>query len=143
MNEKLYVFSTWMWPEIMVSRVPGEVEHQLTLFDQYFTKKSILPMFQACHSLIFIYCSLNKYCSYYLLGCGLRTRIPESWEELQLFLLCVYNNSVNFSVMSLLPACMWNIVNTTDTFCQAYLDVAWDCGVQKPGRNFTLKSYSI
>ena len=26
------IFSTWMWPENQVSRVPGEVEHQKTPF---------------------------------------------------------------------------------------------------------------
>ena len=34
------MFPTWKKPEIMVSRVLGEVEHQVTLFDKYFTKKS-------------------------------------------------------------------------------------------------------
>ena len=123
-----------------MSKVLGEVEHQVTLFDKFFLKKNNFTVFQACHSLIFMYCSWNKYCLCYLFGCGLRIKTPESQKEFKLFLLCLYNNSVNFSVSSLLPPCMWSIVDTTDTFCQAYSDVAWDHGVQSPGRNFTLKS---
>ena len=41
----------------MVFRVPGEVEYQVTLFDRYFTKKSTLQVFQACHGFIFMYYS--------------------------------------------------------------------------------------
>ena len=33
------IFSTWMWPENQVSRVPGEVEHQETLFVMLYMKK--------------------------------------------------------------------------------------------------------
>ena len=37
---------------------------------------------------------------------------------------------------------MWSIVDTTDTFCQAYLDVAWDHGTQSHCRNSILELYS-
>ena len=51
-----------MWPEKQVSRVPGEVEHQETLFVMFFTKKSALKCFKLVYSLMFyVYCSRNKY----------------------------------------------------------------------------------
>ena len=90
-------FFTQMWPEIMVSRVLRKVEHQVILFDRYFTKKNILHLFQACHNLIFMYCSWNKYCLCYLLGCGLRRRIPEYGEEIKFF-YCVFTTWVLISV---------------------------------------------
>ena len=40
------LFSTQMWPENQVSRVPGEVEHQETLFVMFSTKKSELKCFK-------------------------------------------------------------------------------------------------
>ena len=51
------MFSTQKRPEIVVSRVLEEVEHQVIMFDKYFTKKVNLKAFQACHSLVFMYSS--------------------------------------------------------------------------------------
>ena len=46
------IFSTQMWPENQVSRVLGEVNCQETLFDMFFTKKSVLRCFKLVYSLI-------------------------------------------------------------------------------------------
>ena len=132
------MFSTQMWPEIMVSRVLGEVEHQVTLFDKYFTKKSILQVFQSCHSLIFMYFpETSNVCIIYS-----DVAWKQGFQSLGMIyssFYCVFTIPV-LSVSSLLPACVWSIVDTTDSFCQAYSDVAWDHGVWSPRRNFTLKS---
>ena len=133
-------FSTQMWPEIVVSRVLGEVEHQVNLFDKYFTKKSILQVFQACHSLTFMYCSWNKYCLCYLHGCGLRTRSPKSQEVLSSF-YCVLTTpvlSLVFQACYHLVCEVWLIQQIL--FIKPTQMWAWDCGVQSPRRNFTLKS---
>ena len=57
LKQVLYIFSTQMWPEIKVSRVPREVEHPVTLFDIYFTKKSEFKCFKLVYSLCLKYCS--------------------------------------------------------------------------------------
>ena len=35
LKQVVYIFSTQMWPEIKVSRFPGEAEHQEVLFNIY------------------------------------------------------------------------------------------------------------
>ena len=105
---------------------------------KYFTKKSISPVFQACHSLIFMYCSWNKYCLCYLLRCGMRTRIPESQEEINPFLLCLYNTIINL--------CFKFVTRLYVKYCwfnRYFLSSLWsEIMVSKsPGRNFTLKYF--
>ena len=52
LKQVLYIFSTWMRPEIKVSRVLGDVEYPETLFDLFFKKKrvnlSVSSLFIAC-----------------------------------------------------------------------------------------------
>ena len=50
-----------MWLEIKVSRVPGEVEHQATLFDIFSTKKIEFKCYKLYSSTLQCkYCSSNK-----------------------------------------------------------------------------------
>ena len=44
-----------MWPENHVSRVPGEVEHQETLFVMYFLQRRVNFSVEACIHLDFVY----------------------------------------------------------------------------------------
>ena len=62
LKEMLYIFSTQMWPVIEEPRVPGEVEHQETLFDIFSTKKSEFKYFKPVYSLQCKYGSSNKDC---------------------------------------------------------------------------------
>ena len=57
----VYIF-IWMWPQIKVSRVLGDVEHSEALFDIYLTKLCDFKCFKVVYSLYSIYCSHNKYC---------------------------------------------------------------------------------
>ena len=50
-----------------------------------------------------MYCSWNKYCIYFLLRCGLRSRCSVSWEKWNTKKLClkyIYNTPVIFSVQA-------------------------------------------
>ena len=98
---ELVCFSTWKRPWDQGVQSPGRDGTPSTSLWYVCYKEEHFEAIQACHSLIFMYCSWNKYCLCYLFGCGLRTRIPESQKAFQLFLLCLYNASVNFSVTSL------------------------------------------
>ena len=70
----------------MVSRVPGEVEHHVTLFDKYFTKKQVLFVLPT-----------------WMWPENKDSKVPGGIYAL---LLCLYNTSVTFSVSSLLPTCV-------------------------------------
>ena len=113
-------FYFWMWPEIMVSRVPGDVEHQVTLFDkltsilQWRTLHKCFKLAMACYL-----CTVCTNVCMYILNSAL--------------FYCVFTTPVLISVIQVL-------LIQTDTFYQAYSDVTWDHGVQCPQRNFTLKS---
>ena len=89
-----------------------------------------------------MHCSWNKYCIYFLLRCGLRSRCPESWEKWhtkKLFLLYFLQRRVNVSVISCKQAFFSvSTVPVTGTVIHTYSDVAWDQCVQRPRRNITL-----
>ena len=102
LNEKL-CFSTQKRPEIMVSRVPGEAEHQVTLFDKQFTKKSNLKVFQACYGLIFIYCSWNKYHLCHLMDVAWEERFKSPRRNFCSF-YCIFTTPVLLSVSKLVAS---------------------------------------
>ena len=84
--------------------------------------------------MIFMYCSETSTICVTYLDVAWEPRFQSPRRHLSSF-YCVFTTPVLiFIVSSLLPACMWSIADTTDTFCQAYSDVAWDGGDQSPRR---------
>ena len=133
-------FSTQMWPEIMVSRVPREVEHQGTLFDKYFTKRAFYQCFKlALASYLCPVPETSTICVIYS---------DMAWEQGFLsprknhsFFCCVFTTQ---ELISLFQACYQLVCEVLLIQQILFVKHTWMwpkiMGVLSPGRNFSLKS---
>ena len=73
------------------------------------TTPMLISVFQACYQLVWEVLLIQQVLLSSLLGCGLRSSYPESWEEFHIesyLYLELYSADLGFySIFSLLPAC--------------------------------------
>ena len=104
MKQVLFVLSTQMCPENQDSRVPGRITAPFIVF----TKPVLISMFQSCYQLVFEILLIQQILLSSLLGCGLRSWCPESWENFTLksFIFGIIQCRFGFySIFNLHAAC--------------------------------------